>query len=217
MEEEKRGSTSDTNNSLAEVFKLINCYYEEVTITAVRGDCPYGHREGEKFRLTGMNHDCLCGSLYQALQAPIITLEYGGEIPWEKDPGVLTASCPEKGTVEVRVKRVEQAKPVHLKTRTDTKDMTGKGFSGLDKYRVYLEVISIENICMWKHKPGERFEVDPFNIGRACGSLYKAAYPFINLLYAGGSLPWEAQDNTVHGVCPDPYDLLSYRLIREER
>ncbi len=218
MEETTLNSNGDEiDESLAELFKIINRYYHEVTITGVKGDCPYGHSEGEKFRLTGMNHDCLCGSLYQVLQPHVMTLEYGGGIPWEKNPDVFTAACPEMEKVKVEVKRIEQENPVHLKTRTDIKDMTGKGYPSLDKYKVYLEVISIENICMWKHKPGDRFEVDPFNMGKACGSLYKAAYPFINLLFSEGSLPWELQDDTVHGACPDPYDILSYRLIREER
>jgi uncharacterized repeat protein (TIGR04076 family) len=218
MEEEKQNNTQENDaDALSEIFKIINRYYQEVTITSVKDNCPYGHREGEKFRLTGMNHDCLCGSLYQSIQAPIITLEYGGGVPWEKNPDIFHATCPEMGKVQAEVRRIEQEKPVHLKTRSDLKDMTGKGLPFLDEYRVYLEVIGIERICMWGHKPGERFEVDPFNIGKSCGSLYRAAYPFINLLFTGGSLPWEAEKNAVHGVCPDPYDLLSYRLVREKR
>jgi uncharacterized repeat protein (TIGR04076 family) len=217
MEQERKNDQPSTEDALAEVFKIINRYYQEVTITRVKGNCPYGHREGETFRLTGMNHDCLCGSLYQHMQAPVITLEYGGGVPWEKNPNIFTASCPETGTVEVEVKRIEQEDPVHVKTKTDLKDMTGKGFPFIDKYRVYLEVLGIERLCMWGHKPGERFEVDPFNMGKACGSLYRSAYPFINLLFTGGTLPWEADENMVHGTCPDPYDLLSYRLVKEER
>jgi uncharacterized repeat protein (TIGR04076 family) len=216
MEEQKNAGT-DAEEALAELFKIINRYYQEVTIVGVNGTCPYGHQKGEKFRLTGMNHDCLCGSLYQHIQAQVMTLNYGGSVPWEKDPDTFTASCPEMEKVQVAVKRVEQENPVHLKTRTDAKDMTGKGFPFVDKYRVYLEVLGIERLCMWAHKPGEKFEVDPFNIGKACGSLYRSAYPFINLLFTVGSLPWEADPNMVHGTCPDPYDLLSYRLIREER
>lgn len=206
-----------SKDALAEIFNAVNRYYHEATITKLTGSCPYGHREEETFKLTGMNHDNMCGSLYQALQTPIITLEYGGGVPWEKNPSVFTAACPEMGKVHVEVKRIEQEKPTYVKTRTDTRDMIGKGLPFLDKYRVFLEVLNKEHICMWGHNAGERFEVDPYNIGGVCGALYRTAYPFIVLLFTGGSLPWEGDDTTAHGVCPDPYDMVSYRLVREER
>ena len=95
--------------------------------------------------------------------------------------------------------------------------MTDKGLPFMDKQRVFLEVVGREHVCMWGHKPGDRFEVDPYNIGSVCGALYRAAYPFIVLLFTGGSVPWEGDDKTVHGTCPDPYDLVTYRLVREER
>ena len=218
MGEEKLPTDQEfSGDALKEIFDAVNRYYHKATITAVTGTCPYGHCAGETFKLTGMNHDCLCGSLFQALQASLITLEYGGGVPWENDPSVFSAACPEGGRVKVEVKRFEQEKPVFVKTKTDSRDMTGKGLPFLDKYRVFLEVIGREHVCMWGHKPGERFEVDPYNIGKVCGALYRTAYPFIVLLYTGGRLPWEGDDNTVHGVCPDPYDLVSYRLVREER
>ncbi len=209
--------TEFDDDGVKAIFDAVNRYYQDVTVVSVKGDCPYGHKVGEKFKLTGMNHDCICGALYQYLQSPILALEYGGDLPWEKDSGTFKASCPEGDKVQVEVRRVEQEKPVYIKTRTDTKDMTGKGFLNIDKYRVYLEVLDIENICMWKHQPGERFEVDPFNMGKCCGSLYKAAYPFINILFSGGQLPWENDGTTAHGTCPDPYDLLTYRLVKEKR
>ena len=220
MEEEKQStSQSEMDEGLVEVIKTINRYHQEVTITGVRGSCPYGHREGEKFIVTGMNSDGLCGSLYQAIHPLVSTLEYGGGIPWEKDAGVFKASCPEIGKVQVVIRRFENEDPMQrLKTKTDFfKDMTGKGFSGIDKYRVFIEVLGIEKNCMWGHRVGGRCEVDAFNIGGICGALYEVVYPFINLLLAGGSMPWEGDKNIIHGACPDPYDLLSYRLIREER
>ena len=214
MEQE---NNNQENLDLSVIFNTVNKYYHETTITLVNGNCPYGHKEGEKFKVTSMNHDCMCGSLYQTIQPHIQTLMYGGGLPWEKSSDAFTASCPEMGKVQVGVKRFEQDKPVFVKTRTDIQDMTGKGFPSLDKYKVFLEVISIENICMWGHKPGERFEVDPFNPGRTCGALYRVVYPLLNLLFSGGSLPWEVETNEAHGACPDPYDLLTYRLVREER
>ena len=207
----------ETEDGLQMVFDTVNRYSHTAVITAVKGLCPYGHQVGDRFTLTGMNHDCLCGSFYQQLQSSLMTLEYGGGVPWEQNPNLFTAICPERGTVQVEITRQEQEKPVYIKTRTDARVMIGKGFPQIDKYRVYLEILGVENICMWKHCEGERFEVDPFNIGKCCGALYKMAYPFINLLLTGGSVPWEGETHIIHGTCPDPYDLVTYRLIREER
>jgi len=213
MAEEKQAGMSD---SIKEVINAINRYYQEVTITGVSGDCPYGHKEGEKFRTTAMNHDCLCGSLYQTIHHPLFTQEYGGKLLWENTNGLFSSSCPEAGKVKVQVRRIKQEKPVHVRTKTEIKDMTDK-YPVLKKYKLFIEIISIQHLCMWGHKEGERFEVDPFNMGKCCGSLYTSAYPFIHLLLTGGSLPWEGSDATVHGTCPDPYDLVAYRLVREER
>jgi len=206
------------NEGLAEVIKAINRYHQEVTITAVAGQCPYGHREGEKFTVTTMNSDGLCGSLYQAIHPSIVAFEHGGGVVWENHGGRVLASCPEKGKVRVAVKRFENAKPMkRLKTVHDPKDMTSWGYAGLDAYRVFIEVLGIEKNCMWGHTAGDRHEIDPFNVGGICGYLYWEIYSFINLLYTGGGMPWEGDKNIIHGTCPDPFDLLSYRLIREKR
>ena len=66
------------------VLKTINSCYEEVTITKVEGGCPYGHREGEQYRVTAMNHDGLCGSLYQAISPFLGSLHYGVIRPGKK-------------------------------------------------------------------------------------------------------------------------------------
>lgn len=218
QEKNVNASQSGINEGLAEVIKAINRYHQEVTITAVGGDCPYGHQKGEKFIVTTMNSNGLCGSLYQAIHTFIATLEYGGGVIWGKNEGSIKASCPEGGKVQVEVKRFENKDPTkRLKTLNELKDMTKKGFPELDGYRVFIEVLGIERNCMWGHKVGDKHEIDPFNVGGICGYLYWEIYSFINLLYTGGGMPWEGEKNIIHGTCPDPYDLLSYRLIREKR
>ena len=211
------GAAEFGDDALDFIFNTANKYYQQVTVTQVVGECPYGHRVGDTFRITARNHDCLCGSLYQMLGGDVMTLGYGGELPWAREKGVMKAVCPEDGKVEVEVRRVKQETTTSLKTCTESKNMVGKGYPALDKYKIYLEVLGLENICMWKHEIGERFEIDPFNVGKCCGSLYRVAYPFINLLLSGGSLPWEGEEHIIHSVCPDPYDLLTFRLVREDR
>ena len=176
-----------------------------------------GTRLEKKYKLTSMNHDGMCGSLYYLLHAPVVTLHYGGGLPWEGDGAISSVTCPENGKVEVEVKRIKQETPELVKTKTDTRDMTGKGFPGLDKYRVYLEILDVANKCTWGHKEGHRIEIDPFNIGKVCGFMYWEIYHFVNLLFSGSSLPWEGDENIIHGCCPDVFNLVTYRLVREER
>jgi len=218
QEKNENAKKSEINEGLAEVIRTINRYHQEVKITTVTGDCPYGHQKGEKFIVTTMNSDGLCGSLYQAIHPFIVSLEYEGGVVWGKNEGSIKAHCPEGGKVQVEIKRFENKNPnKRLKTLKDFKDMTKKGFSALDEYRVFIEVLGIEKNCMWGHKVGDTHEIDPFNVGGICGYLYWEIYCFINLLYTGGGMPWEGDKNIIHGTCPDSYDLLSYRLIREKR
>jgi hypothetical protein len=119
-----------------------------------------------------MNHDGLCGSLYHNIHPAVASLHYGGGAPWEEDRGFFGGQCPEMGKVHVKVKRIEKGDAKVLKTQSEIKDMTGKGFTCLDKYKVIIEILDIERHCTWSLKPGQTFEVDHFNIGKVCGNLY---------------------------------------------
>jgi uncharacterized repeat protein (TIGR04076 family) len=213
---EKREWDED-DNIVAKILKGENRYSQEVTITRVEGACPYGHKEGDTFRVTALNCDGLCGSLFKNIHASIVTLHYGGSLLWEKDSDAFTGFCPEGGRVQVACTRFEQEKPVRLKTKPLFKDMTGKGFPALDKYRVKAEVLDIAKMCYWGHKVGDVFEVDPFNVGGACGFLYGQFYHFIQTLLAGATPAWATQEHSVTAVCPDTYDQLAFRLFLEER
>ena len=85
-----------------------NRYYQEITITNVQGGCPYGHVAGDVFRVTNCNNDGLCGALYKAIHSQIITMHYGGSLPWEETPDTFRGLCPEMGKVRVSVKRIER-------------------------------------------------------------------------------------------------------------
>ena len=199
------------------IIEAENRYCQEITITDVQGECPYGHVKGDVFRVTNCNSDGLCGALYKAIHSQIITLHYGGSLPWEETPDGFRGMCPEMGKVSVSVKRIEKGDFTFFKTLPPPIDMTQKGFQGIDKYRLAIEITGLENECAWGHSPGERFEVDPFNTGGVCGYLYSRIYDFINLYNSGANLPWEFEENTIMSACPDSYNLISFRLIRELR
>ncbi len=217
MEEKNPFEVKMSKEDVADVIKGINRYYSEVTITKVSGECPYGHREGEKYRTTAMNHAGICGSLWHVIQPSILALQYGGGPIWEDAPGFFKGLCPEMGRVEVEVKCKEKGDTKTLRTEAKLRDMTGKGYPALDKYKVSVEILGVERHCLWAHRVGQTFEIDPFNIGKVCGSLYWHAHHYLEVLFRGGSFPWEAEKHIIHGACPDIYNQTIFRLIREER
>ena len=97
------------------VLKAENRYYQEVTITKIKGECPYGHREGDSFKVTCMNSDSICGSLLKSIFHSVIVKHYGGSLIWENEKGVIKGFCLEDGKVEVEIKRVERNENVLLK------------------------------------------------------------------------------------------------------
>ncbi len=209
--------SNELEDALAAILQAENRYYQEVTITSVQGECPYGHKAGDQFKVTGMNSGNICGSLLQVILGRIVTLHYGGSLIWEKDPNGFEGSCPEAGKVQVRVCRKEQEEPTLLKVPFVFKDMVGKGYPLLDKYKMMVEVQDIAVNCYWGHKVGDIFEVDPFNVGGACCLLYGQMYPYIHVLLSGAHPPWSFDEHTVIGDCPDSYDRLNFKLYLQER
>ena len=214
---EEKDTSQDLTEYTERVLKLEHRYYQEVTVTAVNGKCPYGHRVGDIFKVTAINSDGICGSLLQGIFSPIVSLHYGGSLLWEKQPGTFFGRCLEGGTVEVAVKRVEQKEPVLLQTPLTLKDMRGKGFPLLDQYRLMVEVRDIVVRCTWGHKIGDVFEVDPFNVGGACCFLYTQLYPYLQVLLSGATPGWATEEHEINGECPDTYDRLCYRLYLQKR
>jgi uncharacterized repeat protein (TIGR04076 family) len=214
---EEKDTSQDLTEYTERVLKLEHRYYQEVTVTAVNGKCPYGHRVGDIFKVTAMNSDGICGSLLQGIFSPIVSLHYGGSLLWEKQPGTFFGRCLEGSTVEVAVKRVEQKEPVLLQTPITLKDMRGKGFPLLDQYRLMVEVRDIVVRCTWGHKIGDVFEVDPFNVGGACCFLYTQLYPYLQVLLSGATPGWATEEHEINGECPDTYDRLCYRLFLQKR
>lgn len=218
MEEKKNLTGMTFEDEIVRQFtESENRYRHDVTITKVEGVCPYGHRKGDRFQITNCNNDGLCGALFKTIHSQLITMHYGGSIPWEQDPNIFHGLCPEMGKVQVVAKRVEKENFKLFKTHPSPVDMTGKGLRGLDDYRLFIEITDVANRCAWGNRPGKRYEVDPFNTGGACGYLYSKYYDFITLFSSGAHVPWEFEADTLMSVCPDAYNQVSFRLVREKR
>ena len=74
-------SEETSADGLKAVLAGINSQYEEVAITKVTGNCPFGHKAGDKHTITSMNTDGLCVSLFANIVASVFTTHYGGGLP----------------------------------------------------------------------------------------------------------------------------------------
>jgi uncharacterized repeat protein (TIGR04076 family) len=213
MNTDDRDSTEWADN----ILRQENRYCQDVTVTRVRGECPCGHRVGDRFMITCLDAGGLCGSLYTAIMPSVVTLHYGGSVLWEPTEGAFDGRCHEKGRVAVAVQRVDNPARALHKTTHPFRDMTGRGYAGLDRYRVMVEVIDIAGNCFYGHGIGDRFEIDPFNVNGTCGLLYNQLYPYMHVLLSGATPPWATQPHSIAGECPDIFNRLSFRMTIEPR
>jgi len=218
MEENKQPAGRE--DFLKEVRKRVDDsqnWFQEVAITKVSGECPYGHREGEIYKISDIKCGGLCGSLYRSIHDAVLVTHYDGIVPWEKNEGVFSGACPEMGKVKVSAKKVRKENLSPSIVKPSYRDMTGKGFSYLDKYKIFVEINDIAINCGWGHKKGQRIEIDPFNAWRVCSRLYANAYYSMIVILSDKKLHWQFEDDKVQMTCPDTYNITTFTLVREKR
>ena len=192
-------------------------WLQEVTITSVNGDCPYGHREGEIYKVNDIRTGGLCGALYRDILDSGLITHYGGNLPWEKDDGSFSGICSEQGKVQVNVKKVHKDNLSTSIVKPSLRDMTGKGFSAIDNFRIFVEIDSVANQCNWGHRAGQRIEIDPFNSWKVCARLFVNAFYAMNVILSQKKLHWQYEDDRVQMTCPDTYNITTFTLVREKR
>ena len=77
------------------------------TVTAVKGNCSWGHKVGDKIELSAHNPGGLCGSFYHGIFPYIIMLQFGGGFPKEwGDPNVVALECMDRvNAVRIELRR----------------------------------------------------------------------------------------------------------------
>ena len=208
---------TEFNEWAESVIKGENRYCQHAVVTNVKGTCPFGHKKGDTFTLTALHAGGMCGALLTSIMQPIVTLHYGGELVWADSKDNFNGSCPENGCVTVEVQRQENKSGKMITEEFPYRDMTDKGYPGIDRYRVFVEVEHIEGNCMWGHKVGDRIEIDPFNVNSMCSLFYNQLYPYLHVLLAGKTPAWATQPNSMGGECPDIFNRLSFRMSIEPR
>ena len=83
-------------------------------VVKIEGECVAGHHVGEEFDLTLFSEKddklhrtpCVCGFLYNTIFPYLVTLQFGGAFPWEKDKNKFVAGCPDNYKVVVEIRRI---------------------------------------------------------------------------------------------------------------
>ena len=107
-----RKAVKDKNLKCMLGFVLRNCKLVG-KIVKVDGRCVAKHRVGEEFDLTlysekaDMIHrvPSICGFLYNSIFPYLVTLQFEGAFPWEKDKDTFLAGCPDNCKVKVEIRR----------------------------------------------------------------------------------------------------------------
>jgi len=64
-------------------------------VISQKGSCAAGHKVGDKFIIGQKTPPGLCSWAFTALFPFAEVLEFGGSLPWEKDPNKTTVACPD--------------------------------------------------------------------------------------------------------------------------
>jgi len=85
----------------------------------------------------------------------------------------------------------------------------------MKRSKVRIIVDSLRGKCESGHYVGQEFVFDNDWPGHFCPAAFHAIYPNLRTLQYGGNIPWE-EPGSVHVACPDPFNPLVFKLVREE-
>ena len=64
-------------------------------VISQRGICEAGHRVGDEFIIEQKTPPGICSWAFYTLFPFAEVLQFGGSLPWEKDPNKATIACPD--------------------------------------------------------------------------------------------------------------------------
>ena len=69
----------------------------EVTIKLIgnKNPCHAGHKVGDEWPFDFMPPQGICGFAYNSIFPVAVALKTGGTFPWQRNPDVVTISCPD--------------------------------------------------------------------------------------------------------------------------
>ena len=66
-----------------------------VKVISQKGTCHAEHKVGDEWVIRGKTPEGICLSAFAALYPSVRALMFGGSFPWETDPDITSAACPD--------------------------------------------------------------------------------------------------------------------------
>jgi len=81
----------------------------EIEVEEARGNCPYGYKKGDRFKIVGLKTpEGFCGAAYHLLFPVLFALNFGASFYFEKDPHCKTGiACPDGAKVKFKVRKLK--------------------------------------------------------------------------------------------------------------
>lgn len=80
-----------------------------------KGECSFGHREGDTWEVKGpreMVLEHICPSALKSISDAVMVMRYGGQYPWQTDPDTYVVTCPDPNVRNrFELKRTARKKP----------------------------------------------------------------------------------------------------------
>jgi uncharacterized repeat protein (TIGR04076 family) len=74
---------------------MADSYKVRVRVVSQKGSCEAGHKLGDQWIIGDKTPEGLCPFALNALMPLVTPLMFGASFPWEKEPDMTTAACPD--------------------------------------------------------------------------------------------------------------------------
>jgi len=80
-----------------------------VKVSVTKGKCQGNyHKKGDSFIIDETTPDGMCISAWDVISPYVMTLLYGGNLPWEKEKGAAIIHCPDPKGITFELKRIDE-------------------------------------------------------------------------------------------------------------
>jgi uncharacterized repeat protein (TIGR04076 family) len=168
---------------------MAESYDISIKLIGNQSPCHYGHKVGEEWLWSSRTPENLCFFAYNSLAPFAHVLQYGGNFPWQENPDIITAGCPDSEVFNVfELKRVPEKGE-----KAGYYDISIK-LVGKDK----------DNPCDNGHKVGDEWLWQYAVPENMCHSAYEAIFIPALVMKYGGQFPWQEDPDVTTVTCPDP-------------
>ncbi|MFC1921627.1 TIGR04076 family protein [Chloroflexota bacterium] len=78
---------------------MAESYNVSIKLIGNQKPCHNGHKVGDEWLWDDKTPGGLCWAAYNAIFPFALVLKFGGQFPWQDNPDVVTASCPDSEVV----------------------------------------------------------------------------------------------------------------------